>query len=394
MSVKVREKPKGSGDWWIFIDHQGKRKSKKIGKHEELAHEVAEKINAKLVLSEFDLQKPEEKKSPIFKDYSHMWLDDYIKPLRRESTYERYTHILKKHVYPTFGKIPIDQIKRKDIRNLLLKANKKGLSRSMICLIRDVISGPMGYAVDEEIIDANPVTGILKRLKLERDKRISIEPMTQQEVDLVLETCETNFKEFYPFFLCAFRTGMRLGEMLGLYWEDIDWHGKFIRVERSFRKGTVDKPKNGKSRRVDMSDQLIFVLRKLYTQRKMEGLKAGKGEPVEIVFHRNADYMSQNSIRNIWKRILKKAGFRNMRLHDIRHTFASLLLSNGESPVYVKEQLGHSSIQITVDIYGHLIPSSNRGAVNQLDNPHLSAPYPHPAETEKPQPFKITAKSK
>ena len=58
-----------------------------------------------------------------------------------------------------------------------------------------------------------------------------------------------------------------------------------------------------------------------------------------------------------------------MRLHDIRHTFASLLLSNGESPVYVKEQLGHTSIQITVDIYGHLIPGSNRVAVNQLDEP-------------------------
>jgi len=82
-----------------------------------------------------------------------------------------------------------------------------------------------------------------------------------------------------------------------------------------------------------------------------------------------------------------------MRLHDIRHTFASLLLSNGESPVYVKELLGHSSIQITVDIYGHLIPSSNRGAVNQLDNPHSSATYTHPTEIQKPQPVKITANS-
>jgi len=72
-----------------------------------------------------------------------------------------------------------------------------------------------------------------------------------------------------------------------------------------------------------------------------------------------------------------------MRLHDIRHSFASLLLSNGESPVYVKEQLGHSSIQITVDIYGHLIPSSNRKAVNRLDNLHPSAPYTHPEKTKK-----------
>jgi integrase len=66
--------------------------------------------------------------------------------------------------------------------------------------------------------------------------------------------------------------------------------------------------------------------------------------------------MEQNYIRRIYKRVLTKAGIREMRLHDIRHTYASLLLSKGENPVYVKEQLGHSSIKITVDIYGHLIP--------------------------------------
>jgi integrase len=73
-----------------------------------------------------------------------------------------------------------------------------------------------------------------------------------------------------------------------------------------------------------------------------------------------------------------------MRLHDIRHTYASLVLNQGESPVYVKEQLGHQCIQITVDIYGHLIPSSNRGAVNRLDSPQPAATQPQPAQTEKP----------
>jgi integrase len=101
--------------------------------------------------------------------------------------------------------------------------------------------------------------------------------------------------------------------------------------------------------------------------------------------------MEQNYIRRIYKRVLTKAGIREMRLHDIRHTYASLLLSKGENPVYVKEQLGHSSIKITVDIYGHLIPGSNRGAVNQLDSPQQSATYTQPAKTERPQPVEIAA---
>ncbi|MDI6688620.1 MAG: site-specific integrase [Desulfobacterales bacterium] len=142
-----------------------------------------------------------------------------------------------------------------------------------------------------------------------------------------------------------------------------------------------------------MSDQLTFHLKGLFKKSKKEGLKAGKGGAIETIFHRNSEYMEQNYIRRIFKRVLEKAGIRNMRLHDTRHTFASLLLSNGESPVYVKEQLGHSSIQITVDIYGHLIPSSNRKAVNRLDNSQQSATYTQPAKTEKPQPFEIMANS-
>jgi integrase len=107
--------------------------------------------------------------------------------------------------------------------------------------------------------------------------------------------------------------------------------------------------------------------------RKKDAPASGSGKPQEIVFHRNTKHMEQNHIRRVFKHIHAKAGIREMRLHDIRHTNASLLLSNGESPVYVKEQLGHSSINITMDIYGHLIPSSHRQAVNSLDDPQPSA---------------------
>lgn len=384
MGVKVRERPKGSGIHWIFIDHQGQRKAKKIGKDKKLANDIAKKIGARLTLGDLDFLDNDENANPSFEEYANYWLEDYIKPLRRSSTYERYRDILKRHIFPVLGQKKIDEIKRVEIRNLLLKKNKAKLSRSMICLIRDVMSGPMGYAVDEELIPGNPVAGILKRLQLERDKRITVEPMNEQEVDLFLNTCFKHFREYWVFFLCAFRTGMRLGELLGLKWGNIDWNQKFIKVERSYKRGRFDKTKTGKVRRVDTSDQLIFAMEQLFTAQKKQALKLGLGEPIEIIFHRNGKPMEQNYIRRVFKRVLKKAGIREMRLHDIRHTFASLLLSQGESPVYVKEQLGHSSIQMTVDIYGHLIPSSNRGAVNRLDSTQPSATYPQPAKIERP----------
>ncbi len=207
-----------------------------------------------------------------------------------------------------------------------------------------------------------------KRLNLERDKRISIQPMTRDEVAHFLSVCQKHYPEHYPFFLCAFRTGMRLGELLGLKWKDIDWHGKFIEVRRAHRRGVTGKTKTGRTRRVDMSDQLRTTLRKLHTDRKTEGLKAGRRGAIPWIFHRNGKPMEQNNLRRGFKRVLQKAGLRDMRIHDIRHTYASLSLSAGESPAYVKEQLGHANIQTTVDIYGHYIPNSNRQAVNRLDD--------------------------
>jgi len=172
----------------------------------------------------------------------------------------------------------------------------------------------------------------------------------------------------------------------------VDWYGKFIQVQRSYKLGRITPTKTGKTRRIDMSDQLIEGLRSLHALRKREALRAGHGEENEIIFHRNGKHMEQNYIRRVFKRLLMRAGLREIRLHDIRHTFASLLLSDGASPVYVKEQLGHTSIQMTVDIYGHLIPSSNRDIVNRLDS-QPSATYPQPEKKEKTQPIEIASNS-
>jgi integrase len=161
---------------------------------------------------------------------------------------------------------------------------------------------------------------------------------------------------------------MRLGELLGLQWGDVDLHGKFIRVNRSYTLGRLTPTKTGKIRRVDISNQLLHTVKALHVAPKKAALKSGVGEVVETIFHRGGKHVEQNHIRRVFKRLPVKAELRKIRLHDIRHTFASLFLSNGASPVYVKGQLGHTSIQMTVDIYGHLIPSSNREMVNRLDS--------------------------
>ena len=376
MGVKVRERPKDSGEWWIVIDHKGRRLSKKVGKDKKAAMKLAGEVELELARNGLNIAK---KPTPRFKDYATCWLEMCIKGIRRESTFQRYQGVLKKHVFPVLGNKPLDQITRSDIRKLLSDISKKGYSRATVCLVRDVISGPAGLALDEELIASNPVSGITKRMKLGGGKHQAVETFTPGEVVLFLDTCKEHFSEYYPFFLCAFRTGMRLGEVLALCWDDIDWSCRCISIDKSYRYGTVSKTKTGKSRRVDMSDQLTNVLRQLHTQRMKESVAQGMGRLGGIVFHRNGTYMEQNFIRRIYKKVLKKAGIHYFRFHNIRHTFASFLLTNGESPVYVKEQLGHSSIAMTVDTYGHLIPSVNRDAVNRLDK--QSATFRNPSAT-------------
>ena len=96
--------------------------------------------------------------------------------MRRQSTFERYKFILRKYVLPAIGEKPLDQITRGEIRDLLLDLHGGGLSAKTIGLIRDVMSGPLAFAVDEEIIPVNPVSGVTQRLQLSRDRKSRLSP--------------------------------------------------------------------------------------------------------------------------------------------------------------------------------------------------------------------------
>jgi integrase len=164
--------------------------------------------------------------------------------------------------------------------------------------------------------------------------------------------------------------GLRLGELLGLQWGDVDFHGRFVEVRRNLVAGRITTPKSGRSRRVDMSAQLAETLRTLLTSRKAETLRKGWPQVPDWVFcNEEGGPLDGDNLRHrVFYKTLARAGLRRVRFHDLRHSFASLLLQQGESPAYVKEQMGHSSIQVTVDIYGHLIPGANRQAVDRLDD--------------------------
>jgi integrase len=188
--------------------------------------------------------------------------------------------------------------------------------------------------------------------------------------------------ERYTLFLCAIHTGLRAGEQLALEWGDIDWKGKFLSVERSYDRvhRKVVPTKTKKHRRIDLSDELLEALETLRKDRLKAWFSRDKSELVEadlwddvqnlpkVIFsNESGGYIDRvNLVGHHFLRCLKNAGLKRRRYHDLRHTFASLLLTAGAPIAYVSEQMGHSSIELTVKRYGHLIPGANRSYINAL----------------------------
>jgi integrase len=165
---------------------------------------------------------------------------------------------------------------------------------------------------------------------------------------------------------------MRIGEAAGLQWADLDLRQRLAEVRRTVSKGRATTPKSGKARRVDLSAQLAETLRALLIARKRETLRRGWKEVPPWVFVNEAgNPVDTDSFRaRIWPRLFAKAGVRQVRIHDLRHSYASLLIAQGESLAYIRDQMGHHSIRVTVDTYGHLVPSGNKAAVDRLDAAH------------------------
>ena len=154
MGVKVRQKTKDKGNpWWVFITHNGKRTSRKVG-DKKAAEVVASTIQAKLQLGEFGFE--EKKKILTFKEYADLWLRSDIPALCKKSTGENYRGFLNKHILPVFGNLKVTDINRGKVKNFLLEMVGSGYSKSYAGQFKNVISGVLNKAVDDEVIQVNP----------------------------------------------------------------------------------------------------------------------------------------------------------------------------------------------------------------------------------------------
>jgi integrase len=305
-----------------------------------------------------------------FDAYFRNWLDTYVKAHCKERTQWLYGAALRRYLLPAFGQKDISAVTREEVKKLAYDLLAQGKQRNTVTSVLTPLCAMFNAAIEDGHVDRNPALRILRRSRKEEgEQKQKAGFLTREELGLLLRTCQEHFLAYYPFVSLLSRTGLRLHEAIALQWGDVDFHGRFLNVQRNFSHRKLDTPKSGKSRRVDLSKQLTETLKTLLTERKKETLRKGWGEVPEWVFisTTGTSLHSVNFHYRVWRPLLAKAGLRSIRVHDLRHTYASLLIQQGASLVYVKEQLGHHSISITVDTYGHLVPGGNTAEADKLD---------------------------
>ena len=393
MGVKVR-KPRGYASWCVVIDYDGVRKTIAVGSR-EAAERVRRDIEARLLLGGVGALTPDKPAVPALSEYASRWIED-VKRERKPSTAGFYAQYLRLYVLPRFGAVRLDAIKREDVKQFLSELRARALAKNTIRLAATTLRALINAAIEDRVVENNPAQGIGRFVKSEKPEREAA-ALKSNEVERLLRMAEEtlSFGE-YVLLLTAVRAGLREGELAALQWGDVqfgeseDDSDRYLLVQRSYDRRwsrTMLTPKNTKSRRVDMSRQLRRGLIKLRDEHLLQSFARNRADvSSELVFPSEAGTPMEmnNFCARVFKPLLASAGLRKIRFHDLRHTYGSLLIQAGASLAYVRDQMGHSSIQVTVDIYGHLVPGAHVGFVDRLDrwsSPQESARWPQ----ERPQ---------
>jgi integrase len=299
------------------------------------------------------------------------WLETYARTHCKPGTWREYEAAGRLYLIPHFGSRELRAITRADVKRLvyerLMPGHALATVRANLAPLREMLN----HAVEDGLIATNPAVRVLKRsraghARLRRPPRF----LSRDEIRRLLAACQRHAPRWYLFVLTLARTGMRLGEAAALQWRDVDLDRGIAIVQRAFWRGRVQSPKSGRVRPVDLSHQLVAALRVAEAAEHERARGASQPPPAWIFAHHDGrPPNTDNFRRRVWRSLFRHTGLPYAWPHSLRHTYASLLLAQGESLVYVKAQLGHRSIQTTVDVYGHLVAGGNRAAVDRLDDP-------------------------
>ena len=347
-------------DRWIidFYDQHGKRRWKTMpeGATKKKAREELRRIEESVQKGSYIPSA----KVPGFSSVAKNWLA-IKKPDIRYSTYRNYAGHIENHLKPYFGVIQITRINYNIVEKFIQHCQEEGMSVPMLKKVITTLGAIMAYACKRRFIDYNPVRDIEKpkgKSHYKEDEEMHI--LTPEQVlSLFNATKDIRFKTL---FMVAALTGMRQGEIMGLKWQDVDWEAGQIHVKRTFTSNRFYNPKSKTSKRkIDLAPQLTSQLK--------EWQLACPPTKNDLLFPGEEGKKPMDPSPMVKRHFLpaiKAAKVPRVRFHDLRHTYASLLIDQGENPKYIQNQMGHSSINVTFDVYGHLMKDTNQKAARKL----------------------------
>ena len=297
-------------------------------------------------------------KSLTFAQLADKFLKYYAELHLKETTLSCYQCCLK-HLLPIIGDMKVLEITPNTMNEYIrLKQSTTKLSNASINKHLVLAKQILNHAIDNGLLARNP----LDRLKKLKEEQIEQQCLTQKEVYAVLEVAKKHYPDFYPLLITAIFTGARQGELFALTWDKINFVEVYMKIDKRVHNKTISTPKTRSSnRKINLPDEVIRVL-------KEWRLRCPHSEMNLVFPNENGGFLDRHNVR---KRnlnpVLRRAGVNEIRFHDLRHTFASLLLANDAHPKYVQDQMGHASIKITMDTYSHLLPEAHKKGVETLN---------------------------
>ena len=339
-----------------FYDATGKRVWKTLPagttltRAKELLRETEDQLDRGIYLPE--------KRTPSFAEVSADWIE-HKRANIRQSTCHMYGVHLRLHL-ARLNSMKINRITIETVERFTAKRLKDGMNLTTLRKVLVTLNQVMGFAVRRRYIDHNPVRDAEKPRDRGQVEKRHVRVLSHKEVKALVES-EPNPK-YRTLFMLAVLSGLRQGELMGLKWTDIDWFNGQVGVERTFNNGAWYKPKSATSRRrVNLGPAMMEALKAWH--------KACPESALNLVFPNEAGNPLDHwhLIGRYFLPALKRAGIDRVRFHDLRHTFASLLLDQGESIKHVQTQLGHSSPTLTLNVYAHLIKPANQESARKLE---------------------------
>jgi integrase len=289
-------------------------------------------------------------------DYLDTWLGALESSLR-DRTWRRHEQVVRLHLKPTIGGVKLDKLNALQVQNVYSQKLNGGLSARSVEIIHVTMHKALKQAVRWSLVPRN----VAETITPPRPPKWEITPLTQQLRSL-LETARND--ELYALWVLACTTGMRNGELLAIQWRGIDLEMGTLQVKRTVFDGKVSPPKTASGRRtIRLSKLAIAALRQHRTM-------ATERQTSEWVFSSQAGTpISVHNLHNrSWKPLLERAGLpAGTRMHDLRHSAATLLLSKGVAIKVISAMLGHADVSTTLSIYAHVLPDMQSIAADAAD---------------------------